>query len=112
LLDVLEAIDRIGEYEIPDRETLNREQLIQVWVLHHLQIIGEAVNALAPEFEHRFPDVPWSEIIGMRNVLVHHYFGIDLDLVWAAVKRDLPLLRGQIRDILDQLGGEGQENPV
>jgi len=109
---VLEAIDRIEAYEIPDRETLGREQLIQVWILYHLQIIGEAVNALAPEFQHRFPEVPWSEIIGMRNILVHHYFGIDLDLVWAAVKRDLPLLRGQIREILDHLGREDRKNPV
>lgn len=55
---MLEAIDRIEKQEISDRETLDREQLIQVWVLYHLQIIGEAVNALAPEFRHRFPEVP------------------------------------------------------
>jgi len=108
---VLEAIDRIEEYEISDREILEREQLIQVWVLYHLQIIGEAVNALAPEFRHSFPDVPWSEIIGMRNILVHHYFGIDLDLVWGMVKRDLPLLREQVRGILDHLEGEADLLP-
>lgn len=111
MLDVLEAIDRIEKQEIPDRETLDREPLIQVWALHHLQIIGEAASALAPEFRRRFPDIPWSQVIGMRNILVHHYFGIDLDLVWTAVKRDLPLLREQIREILHHLERAGGEHP-
>lgn len=107
---MLEAIDRIEQQKIPDRETLDREQLIQVWVLYHLQILGEAVNALAPEFQHRFPEFPWSEIIGMRNILVHHYFGIDLDLVWAVVHRDLPKLREQVGEILEHLEREGDQH--
>jgi uncharacterized protein with HEPN domain len=106
---VLEAIDRIEEREVPDRETLEREQLIQVWVLYHLQIVGEAMSAIAPEIRLRFPDLPWSQIIGMRNILVHNYFGIDLDLVWTAVKRDLPRLREQVREILQHLDEEGRE---
>jgi uncharacterized protein with HEPN domain len=100
---VLEAIERIEKHQIPDRETLDRDEMIQVWVLYHLQIVGEAVGALAPEFRDRFPDVPWSQIVGMRNILVHHYFGIDLDLVWSAVKRDLPMLREKIEAILAHL---------
>ena len=104
---MLEAIDRIAKQEIPDREALDREELIQVWVLYHLQIVGEAMSGLAPEFRRRFPHVPWSQVIGMRNILVHHYFGIDLDLVWTAVKKDLPLLREQISEILRHLEREG-----
>ncbi len=103
---MLEAIDRIEQQAIPDRETFDGDQLLQVWVLYHLQILGEAVNALAPAFRSRFPEFPWSEIVGMRNILVHHYFGIDLDLVWAAVESDLPRLRGQIGEMLEYLDRE------
>jgi uncharacterized protein with HEPN domain len=70
---MLEAIERIEKHDIPDREALERDELIQVWILYHLQIVGEAASALAPALRGRFPEVPWAQIVGMRNVLVHHY---------------------------------------
>jgi uncharacterized protein with HEPN domain len=104
---VLEAIERIEKHDIPDRDALERDELIQVWILYHLQIVGEAASAWAPALRGRFPEVPWGQIIGMRNVLVHQYFGIDLDLVWSAVKKELPVLREQVRSILSHLDSEG-----
>lgn len=65
-------------------------------MIHHLQIIGEAVRGISPEFRAASPDIPWSDIIGMRNILVHHYFGIDRDAVWNVVERDLPALKRQL----------------
>ncbi|MEN6611233.1 MAG: HepT-like ribonuclease domain-containing protein [Methanoregulaceae archaeon] len=66
--------------------------MAQVWVIHHLEILGEAARGISPEFRKGHPDITWSDIIGMRNVLVHHYFGIDRDAVWKVVEHDLPIL--------------------
>ena len=65
-------------------------------MLHHLQIIGEAVRGISLEFRTANPGIPWSDIIGMRNVLIHHYFGIDRDAVWNVVEHDLPALKKQL----------------
>ncbi|WP_366515260.1 HepT-like ribonuclease domain-containing protein [Methanoculleus sp.] len=64
--------------------------------MHHLQIIGEAVRGISPEFRTANPGILWSDIVGMSNILIHHYFGIDRDAVWNVVERDLPALKKQI----------------
>ena len=66
----------------------------------HLEILGEACRGLTTEARSANPNVPWAAIIGMRNVLVHDYFGIDLDEVWTTVERDLPPLRLQLEQLL------------
>lgn len=103
LLDILESIERIYKYAASGREAFEQEELIQVWILHHLQILGEAASRLEPSFRDRFPELPWSKIIGMRNVLVHQYFGIDTDIVWSIVERDLPRLQTQVQRVLSEL---------
>ncbi len=69
-------------------------------MLHHLQIIGEAVRRFSPEFRTRNPGIPLSDIVGMRDILVHHYFGIDRDAVWYVVERDLPALKDQLLPLI------------
>ena len=96
LEDILEAIERIEKYASGGRAIFDRDELVQTWVLHHLQIIGEAVRGLSDEIRSAHPDIPWAQIAAMRNILVHDYFGIDLDEVWAAVVRDLPQLKAKI----------------
>lgn len=86
LLDLHEAIERIERYAVHGRETFEQDELIQTWIVHHLEIIGEAVRALSAEFRAQHPNVPWSSIIGMRNILIHQYFGIDTAAVWAVVE--------------------------
>jgi uncharacterized protein with HEPN domain len=71
--------------------------------VRHLQIIGEAAYALPEELRDQRPDIPWTEIIGMRHILVHDYFVIDIDIVWDAVERDLPPLRDKIDEMLRAL---------
>ena len=93
ILDILEAIERIERYGRGGKEEFERSDLVQVWILHHLQILGEAVNALRPNLEQDHPEVPWASIVGMRNILVHHYFAIDTDIVWSVVVNDLPKLK-------------------
>lgn len=101
LLDILEAIERIEKYASSGREAFIQDELIQIWILHHLQILGEAARALDPSVRERFPQIPWSQIIGMRNILVHHYFEIDTEIVWNVVENDLPSLREVIRRSLE-----------
>lgn len=103
LRDILEAIERIDKYAIQGRQSFERNELIQTWFIQHLQIIGEASRALSADIRLQHPEVPWSQIIGMRNILTHNYFEIDLDVVWSAVERDLPNLKQQIEAILQVL---------
>lgn len=84
------------------REAFAQDALIQTWILHHLQIICEAARAISADFKQQHPEVAWPQIAGMRNILVHHYFGIDLAVVWAVVERELPVLKQQVADLLDE----------
>lgn len=101
---MLEAIHRIEKYAARGRETFERDELIQNWLIHHIQIIGEAARAISSRFKEMHPEIPWVEIVGMRHILVHDYFGIDLDIVWRVIDRDLPELKSKIRSILGQAG--------
>jgi uncharacterized protein with HEPN domain len=100
LLDILEAIERIEKYTFTGREVFEEDELIQTWVIHHLEVIGEASRSLSTQLKENHPETPWSKIAGMRNILVHHYFGIDASAVWNAVVQDLPSLKAQIEAML------------
>jgi uncharacterized protein with HEPN domain len=103
LLDILEAIERIEKYADEGKETFEADELIQTWVIHHITIIGEACRTLSDDFQARYANVPWADIVGMRNILVHHYFGIDTEAVWSVVEKDLPELKLSIQAILKNL---------
>lgn len=100
LLDVQEAIERIERYAAQGREAFEQDELIQTWILHHLQILCEAARAISGDFKQQHPEISWPQIAGMRNILVHHYFGIDLAVVWAVVERDLSVLKQQVAALL------------
>ncbi len=75
--------------------------MLQVWVIHHLQVIGEAARGVSALLRSRHPEVRWSEIIALRNLLVHEYFGISMREVWVMTERDLPVLKAQVEAIPD-----------
>lgn len=102
LLDIQEAIERIEKYTVRGREAFEQDELIQTWVIHHLQIIGEAVRAFSPELVQQHSEIAWSKIVGMRNILIHNYFSIDAGIVWAVIENDLPVLKQQIIELLDE----------
>ena len=106
LQDILEAIEKIERYVDRGRRAFDTDEMLQVWVVYHLQILGEAASKLSPEIRAQYPDVPWTQIVGMRNILVHGYFGIDLQVVWSVIERDLPRLKPQIIAILYDLGDD------
>lgn len=99
--DILEAIDRIDKYSAEGYETFLNDELIQTWILHHLQIIGEAASKLSVEFKGSNPAIEWKQIGGFRNILVHHYFEIDHSLVWQTVQKNLPDLKLKLQKILE-----------
>jgi uncharacterized protein with HEPN domain len=103
LRDILEAIGNIERYAARGRPAFERDELIQVWVFHHIQIIGEAAGQLGRDFQAAYPEVPWPQIVAMRNVLVHEYFGVDLGEVWKTVERDLPQFKRAIERLLKTL---------
>jgi len=102
--DILEAIGAIERHHPKDRSVLEADEMLQVWLLHHLQIIGEAARGLTEALKQRHPEVPWAELSAMRNVLVHQYFGIDSELVWQALRQDLSPLKASVLAILTELG--------
>jgi uncharacterized protein with HEPN domain len=110
LRDILEAIAAIERYLNRGKAAFEQDELLQGWFVRHLQIIGEAARALPEEVRAMAPEIEWAKIIGMRNILVHGYFDIDLDIVWNAAKRDVPALRPPIEQLLkrlEELGGGG-----
>lgn len=104
LTDILEAIVKIRERLPPVEEEFLAEELLQVWVVHHLQVIGEAANYLSPAFIDSHPEIPWRRIIGLRHALVHQYFGVDLDAIWTIAVHDLPPLETAVAVILAETG--------
>lgn len=103
LLDIQEAITHIERYLTGGREAFERDELIQAWMVRHLQIIGEAARALSEPFRNQHSNIPWSRIIGMRHILVHNYFEINTAVVWSVVERDLPDFKTNIDGILQGL---------
>jgi uncharacterized protein with HEPN domain len=100
LQDILDAIDQIMRYAVRGKAAFVDDELIQSWIVRHLQIIGEAARALPDEIKKATPQVPWSKIIGMRHILVHDYFYIDAEVVWEVIEKDLPLLRDEIEKLV------------
>jgi uncharacterized protein with HEPN domain len=101
LQHVLDAIQRIEQYvQGLDRATFDKNPLVQDGVIRQLMVIGEAVKLLSDDLRVKHTDIPWSRMARMRDRLVHHYFGIDIETVWLTVQDDLPILRIEIETIL------------
>ena len=98
---ILESISIIETYlnEVPKEQFLESSQ-IQDAVIRRLEIIGEAVRNIPDGFRDKHPDIPWREITGMRNILIHEYFGVDLELTWTTVKVNLPDLKRRLAGLI------------
>lgn len=101
LYDILEAIERIERYGGIDKSEFERNELIQTWMVHNLQVIGEAASQLSDDFRKSHSEIPWRAVSSMRNAIVHAYFRVDLDEVWAAVREDLQPLKTVVQKALD-----------
>jgi len=74
-------------------------------IVRSLEVIGEAVKKLPLELRTKYPQVEWADIAGMRNVLIHHYFGIDYDIVWGVLQKEIPELHHELQRIITREGG-------
>ena len=101
ILDAISDIEKFAEGVSKDEFYENREK--QYAVLRALEIVGEATKNLSKEVRGKYRRIPWMDIAGMRDKLIHFYFGVKLDLVWQTVRGKLPELKVQIQEILEEM---------
>ena len=104
LKHILESIEEVEGFIVDiSEEEFSRDVKTQDAVARRIEIIGEAAKNLPALFRRKHPQIEWREIVGMRDKLIHHYFGIEMSIVWATSKNDLPKLKQQISKILGSL---------
>src|SRR3989338_3764590 len=95
---ILDSIERIESYtKSLTKEKLTKNVKIQDAIIRRIEVIGEAAKNLPRDFRNKYPAIEWSDIIRTRDKITHHYFGVDLDIVWDIVKKNLPDLKEKIK---------------
>ncbi|NVM19851.1 MAG: DUF86 domain-containing protein [Candidatus Lokiarchaeota archaeon] len=104
LTHILDSINLVEEYlkGKSKLDFLNSKQL-QDSVIRRIEIIGEAIKNIPNDIKENYSQIPWKEITGMRDILIHQYFGVDLNLTWQVIDKDLPRLKRQISDISNKI---------
>jgi uncharacterized protein with HEPN domain len=101
---ILDAILRIDSYlHGIDEEVFYENYLVQDGVIRQLEIIGEASKQISQKTRSEHNQIPWKDIAGMRDKLVHDYFGVDVEQVWHTAKNDIPILQEDIKEVLNLL---------
>ena len=104
LRHILDAINAIENYlQAVDETKFNQEPMRHDAVIRQLEIIGEAATYLTGELREEHPNIPWQKIVGTRNRLIHGYTKVSLKIVWEIVKNDLPTLKTEVEEILENL---------
>lgn len=98
---ILDALTRIDEYTGSGRAEFGESTLVQDAVIRNLEVVGEAVKSLDDRTTTQAPEIRWRDIAGMRDKLIHQYFGVDLDVVWAVVEHEIPRLRSVVERLIE-----------
>ena len=101
LLHILECIGRIEEDVSAGRAAFDAAHMIQDAVIRNLQVTAESTQRLSGDLKAAHPEIDWSGIVGLRNALVHDYFGVDLGVVWEIVVKDIPQLKSAVLKLVE-----------
>jgi uncharacterized protein with HEPN domain len=104
LAHIRECIERITEYTKKSHAVLVEDRMVQDAVLRNLHTLSESTTRLSDACKQRHTGIDWRKIAGFRNVIVHDYLGVDLDIVWGIVEQDLPVLHRTVTAMLAELG--------
>lgn len=104
LNNIKECIERIESYTSEGREAFMQTPMIQDAVIRNFEIIGEATKRLSAELRISYPKIQWQQIAGFRDVLIHDYLKVNLNLIWGVVEKNLPELKGTVEEILQNMG--------
>lgn len=103
LEDIGEAVSKIRKYTAGlSLDDLSSDEKTLDAVIRNLEVIGEAAKNIPNDIRNRYPSVEWKRVGGLRDILIHQYFGIDLDIIWDIVINKLPILSTQIQQILEE----------
>ena len=98
--DMLTAIGRIERYiQGKDHAAFIQDEMVIDAVVRNLEVLGEAARQLPEEFTTKHPEVPWRLVSGLRNRIVHDYFGLDIEIIWQIISRDLQPLKFQLQSL-------------
>jgi len=104
--DIRAAIVRIQKYTAGmSREQFEDDERTQDAIIRNLEVIGEAAKNVSARLRREYPDFPWKDLAGVRDKLIHHYFGVNYAIVWKIIREDLPPLQHQLDEILKTLSG-------
>jgi uncharacterized protein with HEPN domain len=100
LEDIVDSLELIFEYaEDVDYNSWKKDRKTIDTIIRNLEIIGEAATHIPEDIQKQYPDIPWHQMKGIRNMLIHEYFGVDIDVLWRTVQDDLPILHKEIQKI-------------
>lgn len=100
LNDILYAIERVQKYTKSIKKSqFEDDEFLQDAVMRRISIIGEAANRLPKTFIKKHPEIPWKEIIGTRNIIIHYYEGVKLETIWKIIRKDLKSLKKFIKNL-------------
>jgi uncharacterized protein with HEPN domain len=104
LIDILNACESIERY-IKNKvfNDFDKDEMMQDAVIRKIEILGEASNRISEETKTRFPDLPWDKMKGMRNILIHMYDELDLNIIWDTVTKDIPPLKTRLSKLLPSI---------